>query len=65
MPTNPLALLLVLAVAAIGGASLAIDSSAEAAVCARGIRGAACAGPHGAVAVRRAPVVRRRAVIVR
>jgi hypothetical protein len=27
--------------------------SAEAAVCARGMRGAACVGPHGAVGVRR------------
>jgi hypothetical protein len=26
---------------------------ADAAVCARGVRGAACVGPHGAVAVRR------------
>jgi hypothetical protein len=54
-----------------------ISTPAEAAVCARGVRGAACAGPRGAVAVRRpvvAPVhrgavvvapVRRRAVIVR
>ncbi len=28
-------------------------SDANAYVCARGMRGAACAGPHGAVAVRR------------
>ena len=33
-------------------------SEAEAAVCARGMRGAACAGPRGAVAVRRPVAVR-------
>lgn len=52
-------------------ASVAFEPAAEAAVCARGVRGAACAGPRGAVGVRRAPVVRRpvyvrpRRVIVR
>lgn len=51
-------------------ASVTFESSAEAAVCARGVRGAACAGPRGAVATRRPPVVRRpvyapRRVIVR
>ena len=33
-------------------------TEAEAAVCARGLRGAACAGPRGAVAVRRPVAVR-------
>lgn len=37
-------------------------SEANAAVCARGMRGAACAGPRGAVAVRR-PVAVRPAVV--
>ena len=41
------------------GASTTINSSAEAAVCARGMRGAACAGPRGVAAVHRAPVLRR------
>lgn len=65
---------LVLGTLAIPGsfaASIMIEPSAEAAVCARGVRGAACAGPRGAVGVRRPPVVRRpvyvrpRRVIVR
>lgn len=34
-----------------------IGVPAEAAACVRGVRGAACAGPRGAVAVRRRPVV--------
>lgn len=37
--------------------SAASVAPAEAAACVRGVRGAACAGPRGAVAVRRAPVV--------
>jgi hypothetical protein len=41
----------------------AIATEANAAVCARGVRGAACAGPRGAVAVRR-PVPVCRMVIV-
>ncbi len=32
-------------------------SDAEAAVCGRGVRGAACTGPNGTVAAPRAPVV--------
>ena len=43
--------------------STAIVTSADAAVCARGVRGAACAGPRGAVAVRR-PVPVCRMVVV-
>lgn len=35
----------------------AFAPEAEAVVCARGYRGAGCAGYHGAVGVRRAPVV--------
>lgn len=71
---NSLAKLLFVGALAISGglvASVVFEPSAEAAVCARGVRGAACAGPRGAVAVRRAPVVRRpvyvrpRRVIVR
>lgn len=47
----------------------AISTPAEAVVCARGVRGAACAGPRGAAAVRRpTPVVvapaRRGTVVV-
>ncbi|MGA2637789.1 hypothetical protein [Methylocella sp.] len=45
------------------GTMLASVEEANAVVCARGVYRAGCAGPHGAVAVRRAPV--RRAVIVR
>ena len=46
----------------------AVSTPADAVVCARGVRGAACAGPRGAAAVRRpAPVVvapvRRGAVV--
>ncbi len=45
------------------GATVAIEmTEAEAAVCARGMRGAACAGPRGAAAVRR-PVAVRPAVV--
>lgn len=43
--------------------STVIVTQADAAVCARGVRGAACAGPRGAVAVRR-PVPVCRMVIV-
>lgn len=40
-------------------ATVAIEmTEANAAVCARGVRGAACAGPRGAVAVRRPVAVR-------
>jgi len=46
-------------------ASVAFESSAEAAACVRGVRGAACAGPRGAVAVRRPPVVRVAPVVRR
>jgi hypothetical protein len=35
---------------------LSVVSDAQAAACARGVRGAACAGPNGAVAAPRAPV---------
>jgi hypothetical protein len=38
---------------------VAFVPDADAVVCARGIRGAACAGPHGAVAVRRPVAVCR------
>jgi hypothetical protein len=34
-------------------AVVAFTPEADAVVCARGVRGAACAGPHGAAAVRR------------
>jgi hypothetical protein len=37
---------------------------ANAVVCARGVRGAACAGPRGAVAVRRTGCARVRGVLV-
>ncbi|MGO9675531.1 MAG: hypothetical protein ACLPSF_15425 [Methylocella sp.] len=49
------------------GTMIASVEEANAVVCARGVYRAGCAGPHGAVAVRRAPVVvaPRRAVIVR
>jgi hypothetical protein len=47
------------------GTMLASVEEANAVVCARGVYRAGCAGPRGAVAVRRAPVVHRRAVIVR
>ena len=36
--------------------SLVATSSANAVACARGVYRAGCVGPHGAVAVRRAPV---------
>lgn len=40
-------------------ATVAVETTeANAAVCARGMRGAACAGPRGAVAVRRPVAVR-------
>lgn len=35
---------------------LSMTSSAEAVVCARGMRGAGCAGPNGAVATARPPM---------
>jgi len=35
----------------------ALTSDANAVVCARGVYRAGCVGPHGAVGVRRAPVV--------
>jgi hypothetical protein len=38
---------------------------ANAMVCARGVYRAGCAGPRGAVAVRRGPVVRRPVVVRR
>ncbi len=60
----PLAALLGLAVVDFGALTVATSAPAEAAVCARGVRGAACAGPRGAVAVRRPPV-RRGVVVVR
>jgi hypothetical protein len=47
------------------GTMIASIEEANAVVCARGVHRAGCAGPHGAVGVRRAPVVHRRAVIVR
>jgi hypothetical protein len=53
-----------LAAAITMGTVLASVEEANAVVCARGVYRAGCAGPHGAVAVRRAPV-HRRAVIVR
>src|SRR5262249_25164342 len=56
---------LVCAALAVFAVTLSIPE-ADAAVCARGVRGAACAGPRGAVAVRRPvarPVVVRRRVI--
>jgi hypothetical protein len=40
-------------------------TEASAVVCARGARGAACVGPRGVVAGRRAYIPRRRAVAVR
>lgn len=45
----------------------AVTSDANAVVCARGVYRAGCVGPHGAVGVRRAPVVvaPRRGVVVR
>lgn len=49
-------------------AMAAFAPQADAVVCARGVRGAACAGPHGAAAVRRPvarPVVVRRRPVVR
>ena len=42
---------------------LTVATEANAVVCARGVYRAGCAGPRGAVAVRRAPV--RRGVVVR
>ena len=61
--------LFIVSVADFAALNVAVSSPAEAAGCVRGVRGAACAGPRGAVAVRRAPVrrapVRRGAVIVR
>jgi len=71
------AALLALSIGGFAALAPAISTPAEAVVCARGVRGAACAGPRGAVAVRRRPVVvapargtvvvpaRRGAVIVR
>jgi hypothetical protein len=60
-----IALASAVAFAGMVGESITLQSgSAEAAVCARGVYRAGCAGPRGAVAVRRAPVPRR-AVIVR
>jgi hypothetical protein len=47
-------------------AVMAFVPEADAVVCARGVRGAACAGPRGVAAVRRPvvhPVVVRRRVI--
>ncbi len=49
--------ILTLAIADFLALSAATVAPAEAAACVRGARGAACAGPRGAVAVRRAPVV--------
>lgn len=40
-------------------------NEANAVVCARGVYRAGCAGPHGAVGVRRAPVAVHRSVVVR
>ena len=51
------------AVAALIGVTTIEISDANAVVCARGVRGAACAGPSGAVAVRR-PVAACRMVVV-
>ena len=60
----PLVAVMALAVADFAAMSFVSAAPAEAAACVRGVRGAACAGPRGAAAVRRAPVPRR-AVIVR
>ncbi len=46
------------------GASFMAPTQASAVVCARGVYRAGCAGPHGAVAVRRPVVVAPRAVVV-
>ena len=56
-------LLAALSVAAFAATLTLSSAPAEAVVCARGVRGAACAGPAGAVAVRR-PVAACRTVIV-
>jgi len=47
------------------GTLIASVEEAGAVVCARGVYRAGCAGPRGAVAVRRAPVRRGGVVIVR
>ena len=47
------------------GTVIASIEEANAVVCARGVYRAGCAGPRGAVTVRRAPVVHRRVIIVR
>ncbi len=48
-----------LALGMIVGAMAVTMEDATAVVCARGVYRAGCAGPHGAVGVRRAPVYRR------
>ncbi len=53
----------ILGLVALTAAALTPDA-AEAVVCARGFRGAGCAGPRGAVVAPR-PVVAPRAVVVR
>lgn len=60
--------MLLVGLLAVGGAfvaSVTVESPAEAAACVRGVRGAACAGPRGAVAARRPPVVRVAPVVRR
>ncbi len=52
------------ALAALVGATSFTATSAEAVVCARGVVRAGCAGPRGAVVVRRPVVVAPRPVVV-
>jgi hypothetical protein len=54
-----------LALGMIVGTMAVTMEDANAMVCARGIYRAGCAGPRGAVAVRRAPVYRRPVVVRR
>ncbi|MFO1115035.1 MAG: hypothetical protein U1E28_05080 [Beijerinckiaceae bacterium] len=61
----PFAAVLALSAFDFAAISVATVAPAEAAACVRGVRGAACAGPRGAVAVRRPPVYRRGVVVVR
>ncbi len=62
----PVAALLGLVAVEFGALSVVTAAPAEAAVCARGVYRAGCAGPRGAVVTtRRPPVVRGRTVIVR
>jgi hypothetical protein len=53
---------LILAAGVLGLAALAVPTEANAVVCARGVVRAGCAGPNGAVVVRRSAP---RAVVVR